>query len=79
MSNAYFKETQYGFIWGALTVTRCISVEKKTGHHIVLELSTPRQKLQIQITPTGLIRVHDIEKNNDYAIADRRPDEDVDF
>jgi len=64
---APFKETQYGFTWGAVTVERIISLEQKTGFMLVLELRTPRQRLKIYITPTGLIRVQDIEKVSNKA------------
>jgi hypothetical protein len=53
----HYKETSFGFEWGAASVTRCFSDEKKGW--ITLEIKTPKQKLQIYVTKTGKIRVHD--------------------
>jgi hypothetical protein len=61
MRPAFFEEIKYGFKWGPVTVTRLISEEKKTGHYVLLEISTNKQELKIGITPTGLIRIWDIE------------------
>lgn len=49
----HFKETQYGFEWGAVIIERQIS--DKNGVQFVVR--TPRQELIICVTPTGLIRV----------------------
>ena len=47
-----YEETRYGFTFGAAKVERWIS------HHgyVVVGVTTPRQTLRIQVTPTGLIR-----------------------
>jgi hypothetical protein len=49
--------TQYGFDWGAATVERWASDEKKGW--IVIGLRTPRHKdgLQIHVTRTGKVRI----------------------
>lgn len=48
--------TEYGFVWGAAEVTRLMS--DKRG--VVMEISTPRQTVQVFVTPSGLIRVQPI-------------------
>lgn len=53
----YYQETKYGFDWGAAKVTRCFSDEKKG--YVTLRIETPRQDLQIYVTRTGKVRVHD--------------------
>jgi hypothetical protein len=45
-------ETKYGFNWGTTQVER---VASHLGNRVIL-ISTPRQALEIRITPTGLIR-----------------------
>lgn len=53
-----FKETQYGFKYGAVEVTRCCSDEEKGW--VVLQLSTPKIKdIQLYVTKTGKIRLSD--------------------
>lgn len=49
--------TQYGFVWHAATVTRC--VEDKGA--VWLNVETPRQAVEIHVTKTGLIRVRKLE------------------
>jgi hypothetical protein len=51
-----YEETKYGFNWGAARIERCISDDKKGW--ILLKLETPRAKLQIYVTKTGKVRVH---------------------
>ncbi len=46
-------ETKYGFKWGLATIER--HVEWKG--HIILSVETPRETLQIRVTPTGYIRL----------------------
>ena len=52
----HFKETQYGFEWGAATVERCCSDRKKGW--VVMRLQTPRIELQVYVTRTGKVRVY---------------------
>ena len=47
-------ETPYGFNWGHTQVER---VASHMGHQI-LSVETPRERLEIRCTPTGLIRTH---------------------
>ena len=52
-----YKEVDYGFQYGTAEVTRLCSDDKKGW--VVLLVETPKQKLQIYVTKTGLVRVHD--------------------
>jgi hypothetical protein len=54
----HYKETAYGFEWGAAKVNRVFSDEKKGW--VALEIKTPKHKhgLQIYITKTGKVRIH---------------------
>lgn len=54
-----FAELQYGFQYGAAKVTRLFSDEKKGW--ITLGIETPKQTIQVYVTRTGKIRVHDTE------------------
>jgi hypothetical protein len=53
----HFAETKYGFEWGAASVTRCFSDDRKGW--VTLLLKTPKTELQIYVTKTGKVRVHD--------------------
>jgi len=48
-----YKETRYGFDWGAAKIERVAS----HGGHLWIDVRTPRQVLEIRVTPTGLIRI----------------------
>jgi hypothetical protein len=54
----HYKETKYGFEWGAAEVTRCFSDAKGW---VTLLLETPKHKggksLQIYVTKTGKVRI----------------------
>ena len=52
-----FAETKYGFEWGAAKVERLCSDDKKGW--VCLGVETRKHRLQIIITKTGKIRVHD--------------------
>ena len=54
----HYRETRYGFEWGAATVERQIS-HKGAVQFVVV---TPRQELTIYVTPTGLIRAMPVVK-----------------
>lgn len=67
-----FAVIPYGFRYGAVRVERCGS---HLGH-VFLTLYTPRQQLEVRITPTGLIRPGDVEKVLSFRqsfIAEERP------
>lgn len=59
---ANLQTDRYGFTWGPLKVQRLVSDETETGYWVVLGLSTPREEVQIYVTPTGLIRVGEVKK-----------------
>ena len=50
-----FENQQYGFRWGAATVTRLFS-EKRHGW-IIIEIRTPKCDWQVYVTRTGKVRV----------------------
>jgi len=57
----HFAEIKYGFEWGAATITRAFS-DRERGW-ITLLLATPKytghNSLQIYVTRTGKVRIHD--------------------
>ena len=58
-----FSEDQYGFTWGPLKIERFFSDPKNVDRpNVYLQLSTDRETLQIKVTPTGFIRVFNIQK-----------------
>jgi hypothetical protein len=59
------ERTAYGFKWGESTISR--ACEHK-GHRIVM-IETPRQRLMVRITPTGLIRVDTVEANSGELLS----------
>ena len=52
-----FANTQYGFDYGAASITRAMSDEKKGW--VILIVDTPKQSIQVYVTKTGKVRVHD--------------------
>jgi hypothetical protein len=57
MEQIEFKELKYGFKYGDATIKRHMSDEKKGW--IILGLETSKRKLQIYVTKTGKVRIHD--------------------
>ena len=57
MSDVEFKELKYGFKYGDAKIERHISDEKKGW--VVLGLETSKRNLQIYVTKTGKVRIHD--------------------
>ena len=57
----HYAETEYGFEYGAATVTRMHSDEKKGW--VIISLQTPKhlghEDIQIYVTKTGKVRIHD--------------------
>lgn len=51
----HFKNTDYGFEWGAATIERRFSDKKREW--VVLGITTPRDALQVYVTKTGKVRV----------------------
>lgn len=52
-----YEETQFGFNWGSAELTRCFSDSKKEW--VTLLLKTPKHELQIYVTKTGKVRIHE--------------------
>ena len=50
MTQTHYQETQYGFEWGPVTVTRLLS-DSKGGY--LLQISTPSRVMEIRATPHG--------------------------
>jgi hypothetical protein len=61
--------TRYGFEYGAALVERAGSLHG----HIVLTISTGRQRVDVRVTPSGLIRVNDVVKNEAAKAEGRAP------
>lgn len=57
--SAHYRETRYGFEWGPLVISRVMSDD---GWGVMVEIRTPRQSLNIRVTPSGLIRIGEIQK-----------------
>lgn len=53
----HYRETQYGFEWGAASVTRGFSGDLQGW--VTLLIDTPKHDLQIYVTKTGKVRVYD--------------------
>lgn len=56
----HYKETQYGFEYGAAKVTR-IHGEEKTGV-VHLDVETAKEVIQLRVTKSGLIRTLGVQK-----------------
>jgi hypothetical protein len=69
-SDVRFEETAYGFNYGAAEVTRIHSDNKKGW--VILGLSTPKTKrmMQIYVTKTGKVRIHD--ENGEWTKPEKR-------
>ena len=52
----HYCKTKYGFEYGAANITRLFSDEK--AGWITIEVRTPKQDIQVNVTKTGKIRVH---------------------
>lgn len=54
----------HGIEWGPLRVVVACSVPaKQGGTYRILELETPRNRVQVTVTPTGYLRVSEVWKN----------------
>ena len=56
-----YKETKYGFDWGAAQITRGFSDERQGWVTLILETPkyTKNGGMQIYVTKTGKVRVYD--------------------
>jgi hypothetical protein len=52
-----YEEILYGFKYGAVEVTRLTSDDKKGW--VVLGVKTPKTEIQIYVTKTGKVRIHE--------------------
>ena len=53
--NIHYKETEFGFEYGAADVTR-IHSDEKTGA-VWIGVRSPKRELQVYVTKTGKVRV----------------------
>lgn len=53
----HFAETPYGFEWGSAKITRAFS-DPRQGW-VTICIDTPKVGLQVYVTKTGKVRVHD--------------------
>ena len=51
--------TPYGFEFGVALVERACSYKG----HVVIEITTPRKRVNIRVTPSGLIRIDKVYPN----------------
>jgi len=59
------EETTYGFKWGCIDIRRLCS-DKSKGWKM-LALDTPRHMLEIYVTKTGMIKIHDQKTNRTWG------------
>jgi hypothetical protein len=52
----HYREAEYGFEYGSAKVTRTSSDNKKGW--VVISVDTPKQSIQVYVTKTGKVRVH---------------------
>lgn len=57
MKNVVGWITEYGFNWGAAKVTRMFS-DGRSGW-VTIGVKTPKHDIQIYVTKTGKVRIHD--------------------
>lgn len=65
----HYKETKYGFEYGAARIERAVSDDKRGW--VVLDLETPKRKLSIYITKTGKVRIFDNDKKDTELVLPR--------
>jgi hypothetical protein len=53
----HYKETRFGFEYGAAEIQRYFSDDKKGW--VIIGLKTKKKDIQIYITKTGKVRIHD--------------------
>lgn len=54
-----YEETKFGFNWGSAEITRLFSDEDKEW--IIMEIKTPKDRIELYVTKTGKIRVHSVD------------------
>jgi len=55
-----FKETKYGFDWGACSIQRAVSGDDGS---VIISLDTPKEQLFVRITKSGIIHIEPIRKH----------------
>lgn len=60
----HYAETSYGFEYGAAKIERTMPDDK---FGVVITISTPRELVDIRVTPTGFIRVGTVAKQGQHA------------
>ena len=53
----HYKETQYGFDYGGLSITRCCSDDKQGW--VYISLKTDKKRVDVYVTKTGKMRFFD--------------------
>jgi hypothetical protein len=64
-AHAGSEKTPYGFQWGNAVISR--ACEHK-GHRLLM-IETPRERIMIRVTPSGLIRVDGFEANTGEKLS----------
>jgi glutamyl-tRNA reductase len=64
----HYTEIKYGFEYGAAKVERACSDKGR----VMIDIGTPRQRVTIRVSRTGLIRVSEVTKNWDEDMTARR-------
>jgi len=59
MSSYELRETPFGFEWGPVSIERLVSDD---GWGVMFSVKTPREKMDIRVTPSGLIRLGKVVK-----------------
>ena len=54
-----YKETKYGFEWGAATIERCFSDETKSWVTLLIKTNRHPHGIQVYVTKTGKVRITD--------------------
>ena len=52
-------ETKYGFEWGPLSIER---IAHNDSFGVIIYVSGKREQVEIRVTPSGLVRVGEVEK-----------------
>lgn len=52
----HYRETQYGFEWGAARIERLFKDDKKGW--VTFGILTAKESIQVYITKTGKVRIH---------------------
>jgi hypothetical protein len=67
-----FKPTDFGFEWGAVTVTRCISDDTKG--FVAMSVKTAKTELQVYVTKTGKMKIRVFNYTNGHEWIESKED-----